>query len=132
MTVMLKTLDQVPGAGTVQGPELAFAAREVTAREIVRVRVAAEVARYNSENELTGLTGWVAPAEPERTLNGPRRERRPPLDTERQIEVALAAIRKRRVILMFNGVQVDDLDAPLMLTPVSEARFLRLVPLAGG
>jgi len=36
------------------------------------------------------------------------------------------------VILLFNGVQVEDIDAPLMLTPVSETYFLRLVPLAGG
>jgi hypothetical protein len=40
--------------------------------------------------------------------------------------VALEAIRKGRVILMFNGVQVEDIDAPLLITPVSEARFLKL------
>ena len=54
------------------------------------------------------------------------------MDTERQIEVALEALRKRRVILLFNGIQIEDIDAPLLMTPVSEARFLRLVPLAGG
>ena len=132
MTVMLKTLDQVPGTGTVEGPQLSFQAREVTAREIVRARVEAEVERYNNADEPPRFVGLVTPAEPERALNGPRRERRPPLDTERQIEVALEALRKRRVILLFNGVQVEDIDAPLLLTPVSEARFLRLVPLAGG
>jgi hypothetical protein len=41
-------------------------------------------------------------------------------------------VRKRRVVILFNGAQVDDLDAPLVLTPISEARFLRLVPLVGG
>jgi hypothetical protein len=132
MTVMLNTLDQVPGIGAVEGPQLTFEAREVSAREIVRARVAAEVERYNDADEQPRLVGWVTPAEPERTLNGPRRERRRPLDIERQIEVALEALRKRRVILLFNGVQVDDIDAPLLLTPISEAYFLRLVPLAGG
>ena len=39
---------------------------------------------------------------------------------------------KRRVILIFNGIQIEDIDAPLVIMPVSEARFLRLVPLAGG
>ena len=131
MTIMLKTLDQVPGIGTVEGPQLPFEAREVSAREIVRARVAVEVERYNNADDPLPLIGWAAPAEPERTLNGPRRERRP-LDIERQIEVALEALRKRRVILLFNGVQIEDIDAPLILTPVSEARFLRLVPLAGG
>jgi len=36
------------------------------------------------------------------------------------------------VILMFNGVQVEDIEVPLLITPVSEARFLKLVPLVGG
>jgi hypothetical protein len=132
MTAMLNTLDQVPGIGTVEGPQLTFEAREVSAREIVRARVAAEVERYNNADDPPHLVGWVTPAEPERALNGPRRERRRPLDTERQIEVALEALRKKRVILLFNGVQVEDIDAPLLLTPGSEAYFLRLVPLAGG
>jgi len=132
MTAMLNTLEQVPGIGTIEGPQLTFEARAVSAREIVRARVAAEVERHNSADGPPRLVGWATPAEPERTLNGPRRERRRPLDTERQIDVALEALRKRLVILLFNGVQVEDIDAPLMLTPVSEALFLRVVPLAGG
>jgi len=132
MTAMLNTLEQVPGIGTIEGPRLTFEARAVSAREIVRARVAAEVERHNSADGPPRLVGWATPAEPERTLDGPRRERRRPLDTERQIDVALEALRKRLVILLFNGVQVEDIDAPLMLTPVSEALFLRLVPLAGG
>ena len=63
---------------------------------------------------------------------GQSARRRRPLDAERQIEVALEAVRKGRVIIMFNGVQVRDLDDPLVVTPVSEARFLKLVPLVGG
>jgi hypothetical protein len=132
MTVILKTMDQVPGAGSVHGPALSFRAATVTAREIVRARVEAEVERYNSDEQGRPFVGLVAPAAAERELNGPPRHRRRPLDPERQIEVALDAIRNGRVILMFNGVQVEDVDAPLLITPVSEARFLKLVPLAGG
>jgi hypothetical protein len=132
MTVILKTMDQVPGASSVHGPELSFRSQTVTARDIVRARVEAEVERYNNDEERRPFVGLVAPAEAERELNGPARQRRRPLDAERQIEVALEAIRKSRVILMFNGVQVEDIDAPLLITPVSEARFLKLVPLVGG
>jgi hypothetical protein len=131
MTVILKTMDQVPGASSVHGPELSFRVSTVTAREIVRARVAAEVERYNNDDARRPFVGLVAPPEVERELNGPRQARRP-LDAERQIEVALEAIRRGRVILMFNGAQVEDIDAPLMITPVSEARFLKLVPLVGG
>jgi hypothetical protein len=132
MPVILKTMDQVPGSSSVHGPELSFRAPTVTAREIVQARVAAEVERYNNDEERRPFVGLVTPAAVERELNGPPRERRRPLDAERQIEVALEAIRQGRVILMFNGVQVEDIDAPLLITPVSEARFLKLVPLVGG
>ena len=64
MPIMLKTLDQVPGIGTVEGPQLPFEAREVSAREIVRARVAAEVERYNNADAPPRLLGWVMPAEP--------------------------------------------------------------------
>ena len=133
MTVMLKTTDQVLGTGMIEGPQLTFRTREVTAREIVRARVTAEVERYNSSDEPRPFVGLVTPAEQEQELNGPRRPRpRSRLDVERQVQVALEALRKRRLIVMFNGVQVEDIDAPLLITPVSEARFLRLVPLVGG
>jgi hypothetical protein len=131
MPVLLKTLDQVPGVGTIERTPLTFQTREVSARDIVRARVTSEVARHNNA-ETPGPFDWFTPTGPERLLNAPRRDRRRPLDTESQVEVAFEAIRKRRVILLFNGVQVEDIDQPLLLTPVSEARFLRLVPLAGG
>src|SRR5439155_24739648 len=79
MTAMLNTLEQVPGIGTIAGPQLTFEARAVSAREIVRARVAAEVERYNSADDPPRLVGWATPAEPERTLNGPQHERRRPV-----------------------------------------------------
>ena len=132
MTVILKTVDQVPGAPTVDGPELSFQVGRVTAREIIRARVTAEVERHNSEREPRQFVGLVQPPEEEQQLNPRRPELPRPLDAERQIEVALEAVRKGRVIILFNGEQVTDIDAPLIVTPVSEARFLRLVPLVGG
>jgi len=57
MTAMLNTLDQVPGIGTLEGPQLTFEAREVSAREIVRARVAAEVERYNNADDPPHLVG---------------------------------------------------------------------------
>ena len=132
MTILLRTVDQVPGAPTVEGPQLSFRVGQVTAREIVRARVAAEVERHNRERQPRRYAGLVQPPEEEQRLNPTRAEIPRPLDAERQIEVALDAVRSGRVILMFNGEQVSDIDAPLIVTPVSEARFLRLVPLVGG
>lgn len=132
MSVILKTIDQVLGSAPMEGPPLSFAVGWITAREIVCSRVRAEVERTNSEKPPPGVVRFIAPTPQERELNGPDRPPKRPLDVERQVEAALDAVRKGRVILMFNGVQVTDIDAPLQVTPVSEARFLRLVPLAGG
>jgi len=132
MTVILKTIDQVPGAPTVEGPLLSFEIGLITAREIIRARVAAEVERYNSGRQPRQFAGLLQPPPQEQRLNPKRPELPKPLDVERQIEVALEAVRAGRVILLFNGEQVDDIDAPLIVTPVSEARFLKLVPLVGG
>ena len=132
MSVLLKTVDQVLGSAVTEGPQLSFAVGSITAREIVRSRVSMEVERYNCDDSPRSFASLVTPAPLERELNGPQRAPRRLLDAERQIEVALEAVRKGRVVIMFNGVQVQDLDAPLDVTPVSEARFLKLVPLVGG
>jgi hypothetical protein len=132
MTIVLKTVDQVPGTPTVEGPRLSFQVGRVTAREIVRARVMAEVERQNAERRPRRFAGFAPPPDVERQLNAQRPELPRPLDAERQIEVALDAVRTGRVIILFNGEQVGDIDAPLIVTPVSEARFLRLVPLVGG
>ena len=115
MSVVLKTLDQVLGSPMAEGPQLSFEVGHITARDIVRERVRLEVERYNSHGPEWSFVSLVAPAKEERELNEP-----------------LEAVRKRRVVILFNGAQVDDLDAPLVLTPISEARFLKLVPLVGG
>jgi hypothetical protein len=109
-----------------------FESECVTARDIVRARVRMEVERYNSSEPPPAPVGLFVPAREECELNGPRSAQRRPLEPERQVEVALAAVRKGHVIILFNGTQVDDLDAPLVVTPVSSARFLKLVPLVGG
>ena len=131
-TVLLKTVDQVPGRGNFDGPTLSFEIGQVSARTIVRARVIEEVGRHNSDDAPPVYVGLIVPVPQEAALNAPRRQRRQLLDAERQVDVALAAVKAGRVIILFNGEQVSDLDALLLVTPVSEARFLRLVPLAGG
>jgi hypothetical protein len=137
MSIVLEIIDQVLGAGTKRGPQLSFKVGTITARDIIRARVALEVERYNSATEVEAacLVDLVAPPPAvELELNGPNRERRQrrKLDAGTQIEVALEAVRRGRVVILFNGIQVRDLDEALIVSPVSEARFLKLVPLVGG
>src|SRR6516162_9608999 len=132
MSVVLNTVDQVLGAARSAGPQLSFAVDRITAREIIRTRVLIEVDRYNCSAGADHALSLLFPPKEEHVLNGPRRLQPRQLNAERQIEVALEAVRKGRIVIIFNGVQVSDLDAPLLVTPVSEARFLQLVPLVGG
>jgi hypothetical protein len=132
MSVVLNTVDQVLGAARSAGPQLSFPRDRITAREIVRSRVLMEVDRYNRSACADHAASLIFPPKEEPALNGPRRLQPRQLNAERQIEVALEAVRKGRIVIMFNGVQVNDIDAPLLVTPVSEARFLQLVPLVGG
>ena len=132
MSVVLNTIDQVLGAAKSAGPQLSFPRDHITAREIIRTRVLMEVDRYNRSACADHALSLLFPPKEEHALNGPRRSQPRQLNAERQIEVALEAIRKGRIVIMFNGVHISDLDAPLLVTPVSEARFLQLVPLVGG
>jgi hypothetical protein len=132
MSVVLNTVDQVLGAAKSAGPQLSFPRDRISAREIVRSRVLMEIDHYNRSASADHALTLLFPAKEEHALNGPRRLQPRPLNAERQIEVALEAVRKGRIVIMFNGVQVSDIDAPLLVTPVSEARFLQLVPLVGG
>jgi hypothetical protein len=131
MSVVLNTVDQVLGAARSAGPQLSFPAERITARQILRTRVLMEVERYNSSAPGRAFS-LINPAPEEQALNGPHRPERRKLNPDRQVEAAIDAIRKGRIIIMFNGERVRDIDAPLLVTPVSEARFLRLVPLVGG
>jgi hypothetical protein len=131
--VHVEVFDVMPGRAAAPGPKLTFQVSEVTARAIVSRRVRAEVEVYNAADAPHTYSGLVAPGPVEQDLNGrPGARGRRTLDGDRQIAVALDAVRDRRVIMLFNGVQVGDLDEPLPVTPVSEARFIRLVQLVGG
>jgi len=128
----LQTIDQVPGARTVEGPRLSFRVGQVTAREIVSARVRAEIDGHNGRLQPRSYACSEPHGPEEQALNPARNTHPRPLDADAQIELALGEIRRGRVIILFNGEQVSDLDAPLLVTPVSEARFIRLVPLVGG
>jgi hypothetical protein len=130
MAVTLETVDKVVGLPEIKGPELTFTLDRVTAREIVRARVRAECERIAEGGSI--FSDRVAPDEREVLLNGARRQHATKPEVDHQIEVALAAIEAGRVIVLFNGRQVTDIDAPLAVAEFSTATFIRLVPLAGG
>lgn len=131
MEAVLKIWDETPGQGKREAAELRLASERITAAELIRRRVEAEVEAWNAK---TGevFQGLVQPSESERVLNGYRLKKRRKLDPENQVKVALDAFGKNAFILLFDDRQIEDPDDYLTIAPTSEAIFLKLVPLVGG
>jgi hypothetical protein len=111
-------------AGTFQ-----FDTGSLTLREVIRLRVEQEVARFN-ESDYEMFQGLVQAEESERVLNGVRT--RPVLDSQQQFAKAIAAFKGNGFLVLLDERQIMDLDETLHLTGQSKLTFLRLVPLAGG
>ena len=142
MSAVLKIVDDHFGReGRVDTLPLRLASERVTAREIIERRVRSEIAQLrlpDAERQQAVLSYLVAyrSSPVERLLNGPRRRVAPPpgmaWDEAAEVERAIAAFAAGRYLLFVDDRQVDDLEAPLTVTPDSEAMFLRLTPLVGG
>jgi hypothetical protein len=103
----------------------------ITARELIRLRVREEVARYNLDPG-PHFRGLVQPsgAEAERgryRMPAPRR-----LDWEAQADVAEQAFARNRFFMLVGDRQVEDLDEVVSLADEPSVVFVKLVPLAGG
>ena len=131
MTAALRIYDEIPGAERRAGVTLRLASERITAREVIRQRVEAEVAAFNATKDDV-FRGLIQPSESERLLNGFKLRKRRPLDVEQQVAVALEAFEKNGFVLLFDDRQVEGLDEVVTVTPESSATFLRLVPLVGG
>ena len=127
---------------------LEFPIERITARDLIRCRIEADVALHNAV-ERARLDGkaaadrdvsnqWlVTPGAVERALNGPRSAYGPGchlelIESERLIAVALKAFARNAFFMIFDGRQITDLDEVLIVKEDSAVTFLRLVPLVGG
>jgi hypothetical protein len=103
----------------------------ITLRDLIRLRVREEVARYNlkpatwfkglvqPEGSTASVAGWELPK--------PRR-----IDWERQAEIAIASFLRNGFFVLVNGKQETDLDALIALTATLDVGFVKLTPLVGG
>lgn len=131
MEAVLKIWDETPGQGKREAAELKLASERLTAAELIRRRVEAEVEAYNAKAGEV-FQGLIQPSESERVLNGYRLKKRRTLDPENQVQVALEAFAKNAFILLLDDRQIEDPDEYVVIKPDSEASFLKLVPLVGG
>jgi hypothetical protein len=92
----------------------------ITLRELIRLRVREEVARFNLRplGIFTGLIGSVD-------------ANRQPIDWQRQADTAIALFEASGYVVLVNGVQVTDLETRIRLREDLVVRFVRLTPLVG-
>ncbi len=103
----------------------------ISARELVRLRVREEVARYNA-SPTHHFRGLIKPTDAEAELNGHRMRTARVLDWEKQADAAEAAFARNGFLLLVGDRQIEDLDTEIDLITDSVVSFVKLVPLVGG
>jgi hypothetical protein len=104
----------------------------ITLRDLIRLRVGEEVARYNLK-PVEAFHGLVQPdgAVPLGRLGfrlpKPRR-----LDWEKQAEIACDSFERNGFFVLVNGTQVTELDDTIELVGAVDVGFIKLTPLVGG
>jgi len=156
MNAVLEIYDERrPGAERELRHRLELPAERMTARDLIRCRIEADVALHNAaerarfdrdiaaqEADHDPRNAWlVTPGAVERALNGPlgaygpgtkARKRATVIKSEPLIAVALEAFARNGFFMIFDGRQIVDLDEVLTVEQDSTVTFLRLVPLVGG
>jgi len=129
MSLALSVHDETTSGESRSAGIFQFDNASLTLREIIRLRVQQEVARFN-KSDYEMFQGLVQPEESERVLNGVRT--RPVLDPQKQFAKAITAFKGNGFLVLLDDRQIMDLDEALHLTAQSKITFLRLVPLVGG
>jgi hypothetical protein len=154
MNAVLGVYDtQRPGAEPELRHRLDLPSERITARDLIRCRIDADVALHNAAErarleariaaqEDNSATPWlVTPGEVEQALNGPRGAYGPGaaarkalvlIKSEPLVAAALVAFARNGFFMIFDGRQIVDLDEVLTIEQDSSVTFLRLVPLVGG
>lgn len=127
MSLALRIIDQTPGVHPPAIRQLRLASERITLRELFQRRIEEEVAALNAGSET--MQPLVVPTEREQSLNSRPRKL---IDAGRQLTAAIEAFKRTRILVVVDDQQVLDLDHPLIVTPDTEVRFIKLVPLVGG
>ena len=103
----------------------------ITLRELIRLRVREEVARYNLKpSDL--FHGLIQPDGADQAVDGFRMRVRRRIDWEKQADVAIDRFGRNGFFVLVNGKQVEDLETELDLAGSMDVGFIRLTPLIGG
>lgn len=127
LTIEDRTATGTP-IGSISLPDVP---EQITLRDLIRLRVREEVARYNLR-PTTRFNGLVQPDGASAGVGGfemlkPRR-----IDWERQADAAISSFLRNGFFVLVNGKQETELDALIQLTATLDVGFVKLTPLVGG
>jgi hypothetical protein len=123
--------DETPTGQAMAAFTLPGLPETMTARELLRLRVREEVAKYNTAPSAR-FRGLVRPDGAEAGPDGYHLRTPRPLDWERQADAAERAFARNGFFMLAGDRQVDDLDDVVSLTAHPDIVFVKLIPLAGG
>jgi hypothetical protein len=130
MSIDVTVRDETTSGELLQELALQLTREQITVSELIRSRVEAEVRIYNARSSEKPFRGLVQPEAHEQQLNPARTAKR--IDSEQQVEVALAAFARGRILLLVDDRQVTELADEVLLHPGSAVTVLKLTPLVGG
>lgn len=127
MPATLTFLDETLTGDILQQWDIPVEAQTLTLREIIMLRVEAEIRRLEKESIEPYFT---APAGKSGWKNLLKQQNAP--DAEAHGYRALEAFRKNAYFVLIDNRQADDLEETFALRPTTSVSFVRLTPLVGG
>lgn len=129
MSINVRVSDETTSGDVLHELALQLSSERLTVAELIRTRVEAEVRAHHASSSPKPYRGLVQPERHEQRLNTTHPKR---IDPEKQVEVALDAFSRGRVLLLVDDRQVTELADEVVLAPGSAVTFLKLTPLVGG
>jgi len=137
--ISIQIIDELFGKSKTPVFEINFPIETITVRDLITRRVEEEVAQVNAQKfkkkqslqERMFLAGITNRA-PETLLNADKPKKHKMIEPAAAVKTALKAFEAGRYFLLINDQQIEDMDTEIVLTPKTEAVFLRLTPLVGG
>jgi len=111
--------------------EIELSENEITAQELIELRVHNEVDSYNKKQTMY-YKGLVDPSDAEKTLNGFKMKNQQNIDAEKQVYIALNAFQKNGFFILVDDKQIEELEQRIALHETSKVSFVKLTPLVGG
>lgn len=131
MAYQLRIKDETAGGKILNEIILSLQNELVSVKEIISMRVQAEVDSYN-QSLPEYYKGLVQPNQAQNTLHGFKMPKRKKIDSEQQVYIALDAFIRNAYFVLIDQKQAISLDEMVLLSPETEVSFVKLTPLIGG